>query len=192
LLNLIQSQSDFDALFPSEIKGLSVNYENIVLWRDSINFILTQWKEGKVFTDPNRLLKGWDCIHPHPKVRYTKPIVLLINGLAGSCGDIFPAIMQDNQRAILIGTTTAGGGGLSVSQEVLNKFGLKAYSLTGSLVIRPNGQYIENLGVTPDIEYALSLDDLRHNYRGFTDVILSTMYDLLEKKEDAGNESDPE
>ncbi|WP_353064115.1 S41 family peptidase [Tunturibacter psychrotolerans] len=40
------------------------------------------------------------------KTHYTKKIVVLINGETFSAGEFLAAILQDNERATLFGTTT--------------------------------------------------------------------------------------
>ena len=50
---------------------------------------------------------------PSPVV-YTKPMVVLIDEFSTSAADIFPAMIQDNGRAPLVGhRTNAGGGSIS-------------------------------------------------------------------------------
>ena len=63
-------------------------------------------------------------------------------------GDIFPALMRDNNRAILFGSNTAGAGGAVVG------FGPRinseaSFSLTVNILKRGNGQPVENLGSPP-------------------------------------------
>lgn len=105
-------------------------------------------------------------IQPAPKYRYKKPILVLINEFDVSCADNFPAILQDAKVATLFGNRTMGGGGN------VKDFGPLAHShfkfnLTQSLNVRANGQYIENLGVTPDIPYKIKMDDFMNNYRSY-------------------------
>src|SRR5262249_51204751 len=47
---------------------------------------------------------------PGPVV-YTKPIIVLIDEFSISAADIFPSMIQDNGRALLVGTRSSGGGG---------------------------------------------------------------------------------
>ncbi len=125
--------------------------------------ILDQWDLGMTRTAPAPLF-GLSHINPSPNVQYTKPILVLTNELDFSCGDLFPAILQDNGRATLFGKTTAGAGGYVRGYKQSSKFGLTAYSLTGSLAYRVDGKVIENLGVTPDVSYEITQRDLKRNY----------------------------
>ena len=146
----------------------------------SAQFILQQFNSGKRFTDLIHI-SGVDDIDPAPKAdeRYTKPILLLTNALDFSGGDFFPAIMQDNKRATILGVRTAGAGGIVNSFDV-GQFGIDHLSATVSLAERPNGQPIENLGVTPDIPYEITAKDLRTGFAEYRWKILKALNALLE------------
>ena len=106
-------------------------------------------------------------VAPNP-VGYTKPIVVLINEMSGSGGDVFPAMMQDLGRARLLGTATMGGGGHTWDQPELRlkNSGVKL-GLTRSLIYRPNGRLIENVGAEPDRPYAIGPADFFGGYRNY-------------------------
>lgn len=105
-------------------------------------------------------------INPSPAVRYTKPVLMLINEFDFSGGDVFPAIMRDSNRAVLFGHRTSGAGGNVDEYGPLTNSGLK-FNLTESLIIRPNGQFIENLGVAPQIEYKVTDADFMDSYKPY-------------------------
>ena len=126
--------------------GYPVSFVMIQNFRKFFNFILSEWHEGRMFTQSSYLF-GFDYLQPHPKAQYTKPILVLVNSLDFSCGDFFPAIMQDNQRATILGTQTAGAGGYVLGHEFSNIFGVDAFRFTGSIAERINTNPIENLKV---------------------------------------------
>ena len=96
---------------------------------------------------------------------------MLVNSLDFSCGDFFPAILQDNKRATILGTKTAGAGGYVLETSFLNLQGIAHFSYTGSIAFRLDGQPIENYGVTPDIVYNMTTYDLQNNYGQYTRTI---------------------
>lgn len=162
-----------------EVGGYPVNYEFAELLRQFCTFLINQWNTGKIFTDQIHLF-GVDQIKPHPVYRYTKPILVLVNSLDFSCGDFFPAILQDNKRAVLMGTTTAGAGGYVFQTNFPNHSGIKGFRMTGSICRRIDQQPIENLGVKPDITYELTPEDLQTNYQPFAREIVKTVESLIE------------
>ncbi len=92
---------------------------------------------------------------------YTKPIVVLVDEFSASGADMFPAILQDNNRAIIMGMRTMGAGG-NVSTWNAGAFSEAYARLTMSLMARknpivtaeyPTAPYVENIGVRPDIAY---------------------------------------
>jgi C-terminal processing protease CtpA/Prc len=125
--------------------------------------IMQNWEAGKRLTEPLYLF-GIDEIVPHPTVQFKKPIVVLTNEYNFSCADFFPAILQDNKRAKIFGKKTAGAGGYVKLYPLTSRFGVKGVTLTASIAYRLDGQPIENLGVTPDLPYDLTIRDVRHDY----------------------------
>lgn len=128
----------------------------------------TSLAEKRFLTNPISLnLSGsFGMIQPNPDVRYTKPVLLLTNELDFSGGDAFPAIMKDNGRVTIFGAKTNGAGGNVAEYGPLANSFFK-FNLTESLMIRPNGSYVENNGVQPDVPYSITEDDFMNNYRGY-------------------------
>lgn len=159
------------------LDGWPIDLTFIAFLKAYYQFIIDEWNGGNFLTSP-WYIWGVDKINPHPEVNYTKPILLLINEMDFSGGDFFPAILQDNERVTILGTRTAGAGGYVLEMQIPNRMGLSGWSLTGSLAKRVNDQPIENLGVTPDIDYKLSVDDYQNNYRSYIKTIKKTLKEL--------------
>jgi C-terminal processing protease CtpA/Prc len=92
-------------------------------------------------------------------VRYTKPMIVLTDEFSASGADMFPAIIQDNGRAPLVGMRTMGAGG-SVVGFPCTPYTESICRITVSLMNRgrliqtpeyPTAPYIEKIGVRPDI-----------------------------------------
>ncbi|MDD9952445.1 MAG: protease-like activity factor CPAF, partial [Zetaproteobacteria bacterium] len=157
--------------FSEDIDGYKLDLQGLYFLREYYRFIIEQWKEGKTLTDPYHIY-GTDSIIPDAEVNFTKPVLLLVNELDFSCADFFPAIMQDNSRMTLMGENTAGAGGYVLSYGLQNNLGVLGYSMTGSIAIRPNGNPIENLGVTPDIAYSLDYQDFKNGFLPYQEAIM--------------------
>lgn len=119
---------------------------------------------------------------------YSKPILLLVDELCCSMGDLFPAVMQDNQRATLFGRRTTGCGG-SVDEHPLSGYSDAKVHITESLMVRPRKvrsprgtltAYVENVGVTPDIPYAMTADDFRAGFPAYREAVLNAVVDLID------------
>jgi C-terminal processing protease CtpA/Prc len=125
--------------------------------------------EKRFLTNPISLnLTGaFGMIQPNDTVHYTKPVLLLTNELDFSGGDAFPAIMKDNGRVTIFGAQTNGAGGNVAEYGPLANSFFK-FNLTESLMVRPNGNYVENMGVMPDVPYSITEDDFMNSYRGYT------------------------
>lgn len=179
LLEAIESDKDAEEFFS---EGAFFNtYEYCLFLKEFNQFIIKEWNSGRSYTNPTHL-DGVDHINPHSKYRYTKPILVLINELDFSGGDFFPAILQDNKRATLFGTRTAGAGGCVFRFNFINLNGISQVSYTWSLAERVNGQPIEDLGVTPEIEYQISEADLKYGYREYVKAVNSAVKGILKVK----------
>jgi carboxyl-terminal processing protease len=76
------------------------------------------------------------------------PMVLLINEGSASGSEIMAGALQDNKRAILIGTKTFGKGSV---QSVLELKDDSAIKLTTAAYLTPSGRSIHVKGIEPDI-----------------------------------------
>jgi C-terminal processing protease CtpA/Prc len=77
-------------------------------------------------------------------------MVALVNEMCASMCDIFASILKDNKMAKIIGKQTMGAGG-NVTQHGLAPNSGMIVNITESLILSPNGDYLENNGVKPDI-----------------------------------------
>lgn len=170
LLEKVNSNEDAQLLLGNEVAGIPITYQTCLRLLDYFKFIQDQWETGNKLTDPYYLL-GFDQIMPNPIVQYTKPILVLINSLDFSCGDYFPAILQDNKRASLLGCRTAGAGGYVLPCSMPSQHGISFFTLTGSIAERLDGNPIENLGVVPDREYQFTLEDVLYGYPDFAEEV---------------------
>jgi C-terminal processing protease CtpA/Prc len=105
------------------------------------DLIKKSWLDGDFMT-PMTSIDGDETVAPNT-IRYTKPIVMLIDEMSGSGGDAFPAMMQGIGRAKLLGTHTMGAGGHVENQAPLFYSQLNV-RMTKSLFFRPDGVAVEN------------------------------------------------
>lgn len=76
------------------------------------------------------------------------PLVVLINGESASASEIVAAALQDQQRAIVVGTTSFGKGSVQSVSRLPNDGEL---ALTWSRFVTPSGYFLHDLGVPPAI-----------------------------------------
>lgn len=77
------------------------------------------------------------------------PMVVLVNGGSASASEIVAGALQDNHRALIMGTTTFGKGSVQTILPISNDRGIK---LTTSRYYTPSGRSIQAEGIKPDIE----------------------------------------
>jgi carboxyl-terminal processing protease len=77
------------------------------------------------------------------------PLVVLINGGSASASEIVAGALQDQKRAVIMGTESFGKGSV---QTVMPLSETSAIKLTTARYFTPNGRSIQAHGIVPDIE----------------------------------------
>lgn len=83
------------------------------------------------------------------KIDYT--IIVLVNGGSASAAEIVSGALQDNKKALILGTRTFGKGSVQTILPLSDGSGLR---LTTARYYTPSGKSIQSSGITPDIEIA--------------------------------------
>ncbi len=77
------------------------------------------------------------------------PIIVLVNGGSASAAEIVAGALQDNKKALIMGTRTFGKGSVQTILPLSDGSGLR---LTTARYYTPSGKSIQSSGITPDIE----------------------------------------
>ena len=83
------------------------------------------------------------------------PLVVLINDRSASASEILAGALQVHGRATLVGTETYGKGTVQSVHSLSDKSGL---AVTVARYFPPNGEDIDQKGISPDIYLNLSMD----------------------------------
>ena len=121
-----------------------------------------KYENRKWFAKKGDILKG-------------ETIVVLINYGSASASEIVAGALKDHKRAILIGENSYGKGSV---QSIIPLKNDGAIRLTVSKYYLPSGKSISEVGVSPDIEIAESIDD-KFKFNTETDNQLNFALKLL-------------
>lgn len=149
--------------------------------------------KGNALTEPMRLCAPLDHVPPATawdsvEKTYTKPLLILVDALSASMGEIFPAMLQDPGRALIFGERSMGAGGNVVPVGPLGNSDIMV-SITESLIWRSRKvtladgtttRYLENIGVIPDYPYDMTIEDFLFGYEGYRAAIESALKNMID------------
>jgi carboxyl-terminal processing protease len=148
------------------LKGVVLDLRNNPggLLQAAVDVVDTFLSEGLIVYTKGRI--------PNSDLRYsatkesddvTVPVVVLINSGSASASEIVAGALQDQHRAVVMGTDSFGKGSV---QTVLPLNNDRALKLTTALYYTPSGRSIQAQGIVPDVRVEsakLSRDDDKDN-----------------------------
>lgn len=102
------------------------------------------------------------------------PLVVLVDGGSASASEILSGALQDNERAVIVGTKTFGKGLVQSVQPLAHGSGL---AVTIAKYLTPNGRDINKLGIEPDILVELTEEQKEY---------------LVQHRDQIGTKTDPQ
>jgi carboxyl-terminal processing protease len=136
---------------PVPLKGLILDLRNNGggLLNQAIRVSDLFLEEGKILSIEGRNKKNTKVYMATPDEVIRKyPMVVLINGGSASASEIVAGALQDQKRALILGTTSFGKGSVQTVETLRDGSGLK---LTIARYYTPNGRSIQAKGIEPDI-----------------------------------------
>lgn len=127
--------------------------------------VYTEDKEGK--------REEYSCDGSH---EIDVPLVVLVNGNSASASEILAGAIKDYEIGTLLGTTTFGKG---IVQRIITLSDGSAVKLTVSKYYTPNGICIHKVGISPDVELELDMENFIKNG---TDNQLDAALKLVKEK----------
>jgi len=106
-------------------------------------------EEGKILSIKGRSKKNTkEYMATADAVSRKYPMVVLINGGTASASEIVAGALQDQNRALILGTTSFGKGSVQTVETLRDGSGLK---LTIARYYTPSGRSIQAKGIEPDV-----------------------------------------
>jgi carboxyl-terminal processing protease len=96
-----------------------------------------------------------------------KPLVVLVDGGSASASEILSGALQDNKRAILVGTQTFGKGLVQSVRSLGDGSGL---AVTIAKYLTPSGRDINKEGIPPDVVFELTEEQRKELQRDRTQI----------------------
>lgn len=105
-------------------------------------------QSGTIVTTESRRKEVDRRVANGPDTEPNYPIIVLVNGGSASASEIVAGALQDNARALIMGSQSFGKGSVQSVMELDDGSALK---LTIARYFTPSGRSIQALGITPDV-----------------------------------------
>jgi carboxyl-terminal processing protease len=112
-----------------EVASVFIESGDVVIYREQNSDDVVYEAEGEAFEDI--------------------PLVVLVNERTASASEIVAGALQDNERGVVVGTTTYGKGSV---QQVVPLIDSSALKLTTAAYLTPQGTNIDGRGIEPDVQ----------------------------------------
>jgi carboxyl-terminal processing protease len=115
----------------------------------------------------------------------TRPLVVLVDGGSASASEILSGALQDNKRAVVVGTQTFGKGLVQSVRGLGDGSGL---AVTIAKYLTPSGRDINKHGIDPDVVFELNdqqrkaLQKDRTQIGTFNDPQFTKAFDVLKQE----------
>ncbi|MCD4741493.1 MAG: S41 family peptidase [Desulfobacteraceae bacterium] len=106
-------------------------------------------EKGKILITKGRSEEEREVFSATPNAQPRNyPVIILINGGSASASEIVAGALQDNNRALILGTTSFGKASVQTVMPLKDGFGIK-YTIVRYYT--PSGRSIQAKGIEPDI-----------------------------------------
>ncbi|UUW07071.1 S41 family peptidase [Flavobacterium plurextorum] len=135
-----------------KLAGMFVDY-------GPLSIVIDHTKEKSIINDP---FKG---------VIYKGPIVILVNSNTASASEFFSSIMQDYNRALLVGSSTLGKATMQTILSLDETKNTDFLKITINKFYRVTGKSHQYIGVTPDVVLSEFYEDVYQKESDFPTAI---------------------
>jgi carboxyl-terminal processing protease len=108
---------------------------------------------------------------PFTGVIYKGPVIIIINGNSASASEFFASIMQDYNRALLIGSTSLGKATMQTITSLEKNDDQNFVKLTINRFYRITGKSHQAVGIVPDVQIPTLYQTVIHKESEFTTAI---------------------
>lgn len=116
--------------------------------------IAQMWLNGGGIVSTVNRVGEVDREEAKPKAMTDKPLIVLVDGGSASASEILSGALQDNHRAVLVGTQTFGKGLVQSVRRLGDDSGM---AVTIAKYLTPAGRDINKHGIAPD--FVIELDE---------------------------------